>query len=228
MLCEKCHTKLKKDGSNGIWQAWDCPKCHRVYATHDTSGELTISSEEIERRIEKAGLNSDKYAKFTRDAFREDWQPGVIREVQNRGDQGCYFYGPTGLGKTHLAVAYARDKIEQGKQAGVIETRSLAHLFAMAASFSDDKRQAQYELDRLQRLDMVVLDELGAMESRDEAAIRKDLSSWMDGLKGELWVTAQKKPEGLAEDKRLSRRDVSRIVGRVKMIEFVGKDRRLK
>jgi DNA replication protein DnaC len=77
--------------------------------------------------------------------------------------QNCILLGPSGVGKTHLAASLARRCIEQGKRAKFFAATALVQLL------QDAKLQLQLHqfLKRLDRYDLLVLDDLGYVKKTE-------------------------------------------------------------
>jgi DNA replication protein DnaC len=77
-------------------------------------------------------------------------------------DRGLLFFGPNGVGKTHLAVGILRACIEQkGARAFFFETRELLRLIRDTYNRSVEETEMEV-LDPVLKADLLVLDDLGA------------------------------------------------------------------
>jgi DNA replication protein DnaC len=77
--------------------------------------------------------------------------------------QNCILLGPSGVGKTHLAASLARRCVELGKRAKFFAATALVQLL------QDAKLQLQLHhlLKRLDRYDLLVLDDLGYVKKTE-------------------------------------------------------------
>jgi DNA replication protein DnaC len=92
--------------------------------------------------------------------FLKDFVPG--------GEStGLLFTGSVGTGKTHLAVAAARDMVERlGVEARFVDVRAL--LDRLRSSYADDAAESHEQILRpILKADLVVIDELGAARPTD-------------------------------------------------------------
>jgi len=151
-VCEECFgTGTKLDPVKG---AIPCP-CRR----RDRSRKL-IAAARIPRRYEKCS-----FANFVSDPgtsqahalgaarFWHDQYPAV--------DRGLLFMGPSGVGKTHLAVSIVRGLIEKGFAGLFCEFGSL--LKQIQDSYNPISRTSELKvLAPVYEADVLVLDELGA------------------------------------------------------------------
>lgn len=77
--------------------------------------------------------------------------------------QNCLIFGPSGVGKTHLAASIARRCIELGKRAKFFAATDLVQ------RLQDAKLQLQLHplLQKLDRFDLLVLDDLGYVKKSE-------------------------------------------------------------
>ena len=71
--------------------------------------------------------------------------------------ENLLFFGPPGLGKTHLAIALGHEAVGKGYKVCYERMTSLIKILSRA----DLSRSAQFRLSRLQRSDLVIIDEIG-------------------------------------------------------------------
>lgn len=100
--------------------------------------------------------------------------------------ENCLLFGPSGAGKTHVAIGVARAVIEQGKRAK----------FFSATSLVQQLQQAKLQLvlpamlKRLDRYDLLVIDDLGYVKkSEAETSVLFELIAYRYERKS-LLVTA--------------------------------------
>lgn len=77
--------------------------------------------------------------------------------------QNCLIFGPSGVGKTHLAISLARRSIELGKRAKFFAATAIVQLL------QDAKLQLQLHplLKKLDRYDLLVLDDIGYVKKSE-------------------------------------------------------------
>jgi DNA replication protein DnaC len=115
----------------------------------------------IPPRFAKATL--DNFERGTNDqlaAWREATAFVEAFTVRDR-DRGILFYGPNGVGKTHLAVGILRACIDNGFRGYFFETRELLRLIRDTYNRSVDETEMEV-LSPLLSADLLVLDDLGA------------------------------------------------------------------
>jgi DNA replication protein DnaC len=71
--------------------------------------------------------------------------------------ENILFFGPPGLGKTHLAMALGHEAVGKGYKVCYERMTSLIKVLSRA----DLSRSAQFRLSRLQKSDLVIIDEIG-------------------------------------------------------------------
>jgi DNA replication protein DnaC len=124
----------------------------------------------LEWRIKRAGLPE----RWTLETFPYAKQPGVNRrqirafaELDFIGKaENIVFIGPTGVGKTGLASGILLKALQNGYRGQFIRAQDL--LDEMYASVAD--RSTRKLVDRLARLDVLHIDELGYVNCRPEQA----------------------------------------------------------
>lgn len=85
-------------------------------------------------------------------------------------DRKCnvLFFGPPGTGKTHLAVGIALEAVEAGYSVAIETMENLIWLFENA----DSVRNAGFRLKKLQKVQLIVIDEIGYVPVTREQANR--------------------------------------------------------
>lgn len=121
-------------------------------------------------RIKKAGLPET----WTLESFPYAKQPGVNRkqvrtfaelDFMNRAEN-IVFVGPTGVGKTGLASGLVLKALQNGHRALFVRAQDLFD--EMYASLAD--RSSRKLVDRLARVPLLAIDELGYLNVRPEQA----------------------------------------------------------
>lgn len=122
----------------------------------------------LNSRIKRAALPED----WTLESFPFKRQPGVTRR-QMRGfadldfiarSENIVFIGATGVGKTGLASSLLLKALQNGYRGQFLKAQDLFD--EMYASLAD--RSSRKLLDRLARLDLLVIDEMGYLNLRPE------------------------------------------------------------
>lgn len=119
-------------------------------------------------RIDRAGLPE----KWTLESFPFKRQPGVSqKQIRGFADlefvgkaENIVFVGPTGVGKTGLASSILLKALQNGLRGIFLRAQDLFD--EMYASLAD--RSSRKLLDRLSRVDVLVVDEMGYLNLRPE------------------------------------------------------------
>jgi DNA replication protein DnaC len=144
----------------------------------------------------------------------------------NPEKDNLFLFGPTGLGKSHLATAAARRYISaQSLEAEVCNVEKLMRWFQMR-----DPREQEHRLDILAKRRVLVLDDIGVEKTSNfNLGILYDLINTrdMNGRNG-LIITSNLDLQRLAVEKFGDDRVPSRINGLCRRIEMTGEDQRNK
>lgn len=143
----------------------------------------TRTSRKITRLLREAGLGSDKTLESFDFGFNPSINQRLIRSLATcryieRGE-GVFLLGPTGTGKTHLAKALAHQACRHQLSAGFYNFDQLIAEMTRA----DLHNTLSQLLRRLQRLDLLVLDDFGFKTIDQHAAER--LYAIVDGRFGQ-------------------------------------------
>jgi DNA replication protein DnaC len=119
-------------------------------------------------RIKQASMPEQ----WTIESFPFKRQPGVAqRQVRGFADldfvskaENIVFIGPTGVGKTGLAIGLLRKALQNGHRGLFVRAQDLFD--EMYASLAD--RTSRKLLNRLSRVDVLVIDEMGYLNLRPE------------------------------------------------------------
>lgn len=163
--CPTCQgTGFKPFTRDGIRMVTDC-ECKRVKA--------------LEHRLRRAGL-PDRYQTASFDSFDPRMGPSVeaaffhmrkfVQEHMLNRSRGVLLTGPCGTGKTHLAIAAARElTLQYGAECFFTDIRNL--LKTIQGTFSSANAANESDILRpVLRAPVVILDELGAARSTDWSA----------------------------------------------------------
>ena len=115
------------------------------YARCDFSTFVTYDNEKLQRAFRKAGEFAATF-------------PAV--------DKGLLFIGPSGIGKTHIAVSVLREVVLKGIRGVYYDTRSL--LSTIRSTYNPVTRASEAEvLDEVMGAELLILDDLGAERLTD-------------------------------------------------------------
>ena len=135
-----------------------------------------------------------------------------------------FIYGPSGLGKTHLSAAIAREVSEKGHSV-VYDTAG--HIFAQ---FEQQKftreEEADDHVERVLNCDLLILDDLGTemVTTFVQSALYQIINGRLLEKKSTI-VSTNLMPEAIAQ--RYSGQIASRIEGEYQLLPFVGEDIRV-
>lgn len=144
------------------------PSYAEFYARILREQEKLMRKRSLENRIEKAGLPE----RWTLETFPFDMQNGVdAASMRQYGDldfvakkENLVFIGPTGVGKTGLASGILLKALENGYRGLFIKAQDLFD--DMYASIAD--RSSRKLIDRLAKVDLLLIDEMGYLNLRPE------------------------------------------------------------
>ena len=219
--CEKC-----KDTGYADDKMCDCMKklCRDIeYKKLNETSPLELSSFDtfsLEYYSKEGGCNSDN--QFMKNTLQK------CRQYANefpRHSKSLLFQGGPGLGKTHLSLAIARQVIDNGY--GVVYV-SAPIIFDKIENQHYDFRKSEFEtINNLTECDLLIIDDLGAeVDTKYKSSVLYNiLNSRM--LTSKPTIISTNLSLGDIE-KRYDIRTVSRIIGTMERIEFVGTDIRQK
>lgn len=144
------------------------PSYVEFYARVLREQEKLARERTVTNRIERAGLPE----RWTLETFPFDTQTGIhaasIRQYAELGfmanKENLVFIGPTGVGKTGLASGILLKALENGYRGLFIKAQDLFD--DMYASIAD--RSSRKLIDRLAKVDLLVIDEMGYLNIRPE------------------------------------------------------------
>jgi DNA replication protein DnaC len=98
--------------------------------------------------------------------FAKSWTETFTRDFPGGSDKGLLFMGPSGVGKTHLAVAAMKELIVRGHGCLFCDYREL--LKEIQASYNPASESTEMSiLDPIRTVEVLVLDDLGASKPSD-------------------------------------------------------------
>ncbi len=91
---------------------------------------------------------------------------GFVRDYPGSSEKGLLFMGPSGVGKTHLAVAALKELIQRGHAGIFCDYREL--LKEIQASYNAESESTEMGiLEPIRTVEVLVLDDLGASKPSD-------------------------------------------------------------
>jgi DNA replication protein DnaC len=147
------------------------------------------------------------------------------RWVDNR--ENLLFFGPPGIGKSHLAIAFGRVAVEKGYKVCFERVASLIKLLKTA----EVQKTSEYRLRRVMKSDLVVIDEIGytPIEKREANLFFNMISELYE--KASLIVTSNKSFESWAEmmgDSVMTTALLDRLLHHARVFNLDGESYRIK
>jgi len=185
----------------------------------------------LDYHLERAGV-PPKYRGCSLDNFKPStkelsWVLNGCLEYAQDPKGGLFLYGAYGTGKTHLAVAIARELILQGKKVEFVYTPRL--LIGIRKAFQEDA--GADELSRISHysegVPYLILDDIGVEKTTEWARQTLDLIFYeRDAKELSTVITSNLSPDEIAEkiDPRIS----SRLAGMGKILPLIGPDYRVR
>ena len=166
--------------------------------------------------------------RFHNVSYENDFSPvtRALIDVEIKNRNGLYIYGDSGVGKTHLACALAKDLLEKGFKVSFFEVAKLLELMRRGYDKGDEEENGDifWELMTLKN-GFIFLDDIGAEKLTDWA--RERLYLIINEKYNDLTpiiFTSNCDIEILSA--RAGDRITSRIVGTTEPIRLSGADRR--
>ena len=166
-----------------------------------------VFSAEIDFRIKRRVERNMTGAHFPVPKGLEDFDFGQVKgigksEVVNLLDcrwidtkENLLFFGPPGIGKTHLAIAFGRTAVGKGYKVCFERVTNLIKLLKTA----EVQKTSEYRIRRIMKSDLVIIDEIGytPIERREANLFFNMISELYE--KVPLIVTSNKSFESWAE-----------------------------
>lgn len=240
-LQDKLSALLREAGleEDALLPRYHCPRCRD---TGYVNGKMCSCMKELLRTEAYNRLNAltplslSSFSSFSLDYYTDVSRDGKLsdRELMRRTFRFCENYarsftllspnlvmtGGTGLGKTHLSLAIARECIKNGF--GVVYS-SVSSLIAKLESEHFGHGDSEDTFSLLQNCDLLILDDLGTefRSSFSAAAVYHIVNTRLLTQKPTIISTNLSTKEMV---ECYSERFTSRIIGSYKRIVFVGKD----
>jgi DNA replication protein DnaC len=160
MTCPICNdTRWKTIETDGVETVVRCDCWRRELTTR------LLAEARIPPRFGKADLDNFEH---DMDTQRAAWRQAVaFVEAFPVVDRGLLFYGPHGVGKTHLAIGILKACVRQkGARAFFFETRELLRLVRDTYNRSVEETEMEV-LKPLLEAELLVLDDVGAERTSD-------------------------------------------------------------
>lgn len=158
--CERCLDSGWWLDGKGHARPCDCGAAQRALA------ERFIRESRIPKALHRCDFDNWDVSTPERLALR-DAASTYVREFKPCY-RGATFYGPTGCGKTHLAVAILRGVAARGFSVRFANAPEM--LAEVRASWRDDSERSEFQIiEDLTEADLLVLDDLGAEKLTDRA-----------------------------------------------------------
>ncbi len=137
------------------------------------------------------------------------------------------FFGPPGIGKTHLAIAFGRTAVEKGYKVCFERVTSLIKLLKTA----EVQKTSEYRIRRIMKSELVIIDEIGytPIEKREANLFFNMISELYE--KVSLIVTSNKSFESWAEmmgDSVMTTALLDRLLHHAKVFTLDGESYRIK
>ena len=132
--------------------------------------ELTVKEQnKLERMIRLSKLQPAKTLSTFNFTELKMVNQSQIEQLANNSDwvmkkENLIFFGPSGVGKTHLACAIGYQQIQQGMKVLFIKTTLLVQTLQAAKA----ELKLKKELERLGRFDLLILDDIGYVKKTEQ------------------------------------------------------------
>jgi DNA replication protein DnaC len=141
--------------------------------------------------------------------------------------ENLLFFGPPGIGKSHLAIAFGRAAVDKGYKVGFERVTNLIKLLKTA----EVQKTAEYRIRRLMKSDLVIIDEIGytPIEKREANLFFNMISELYE--RASIIITSNKSFEAWAEmmgDAVMTTALLDRLLHHAKVFTLDGESYRIK
>lgn len=147
------------------------------------------------------------------------------RWIDNR--ENILFFGPPGIGKTHLSIALGINAVEKGYKVSFERITNLIKLLKTA----DIQKTSEYRIKRIMKSDLIIIDEIGytPIEKREANLFFNLISETYE--KASIIVTSNKSFESWAEmmdDSVMTTALLDRLLHHARVFNLDGESYRIK
>lgn len=215
-----------------------CPDCSEAEEAPSSDRESAVL-----RKLDEVGVNVDAYAGATLESFDDSQDHKALAsarrfveafEGRETGRPWAYFHGPTGNGKTHLAVAVQRELIERGLRHRRTRFVNFEMLLLQIQETYDkgDGSSAHQLINRYAQYELLVVDDVGVSGFSDHTYKMIYLIAERRAGRPTIW-TSNLSPAALDGEHPEMDRVVSRVLGNVGpdrefLVKLSGEDRRVR
>ena len=227
LSCKGCGRRFQPEWDPFI-RSWQYPKFDESTGICRRCKRLDYVKANIGECLSKAGVPP----KYLACSF-ENFKPGkpldqpfkLCKDYARDPSSSLFIYGSYGTGKTHMAVAIARELLLQGKK--VVFTSVPRLLFEIRKAFQEDTRETEaVYIERYCSCEFLVLDDFGLEKATEWARQTMDYIIYQrDNLLKPMVVTSNLSLDEISQ--KIDGRIASRLAGMGRVVHFKGPDYRL-
>lgn len=228
LACKDCGRTFPPEWDH-FARSWQYPEFDDSSRTCRRCMRLKHISTNIEEYLRQAGV-PPKYIPCSFDNFKTgrsfEKAFNLCKDYAGDPSSSLFIYGSYGTGKTHMAVAIARELLLQGRK--VVFTSVPRLLFEIRKAFQEDTRETEaVYVEKYSSCEFLVLDDFGLEKTTEWARQTMDYIIYQrDNLLKPVVITSNLSLDEIA--RKIDGRIASRIAGMGRIIQFNGPDFRLK